>query len=363
MFLQVAQAAVIQPVSNPSNIVNFFNQGSAQWIPQMLFYANRLFLLLAGIEIAVLAARKIGEGGDAREAIWFFAVQVMVRGFFYGLLIEGPTWMFQIIDSFDQLGHKAASVAVQTPSGVMADALNISGRLLTQAFWKGVGFDTLTAVCYLLSAVAILIAFVIAAVNLAKFQIETFLTVRGAFIFLGFGGHSLTSPYAERYITMVIAAGVRLMILLLIIGFGHLFVVGWWTAMLDKSTYGAAGVKLAFQVAAEAWIYASICWGTPQMVAGILSGVPALSAQSTSGFIAPIVQSAMAGLTMLASGGTSVVSAAAGGAAGSAAGRVASLAARMAPSGAGGFGGGRSQPSAPLGGGPKQPTAPSPNEA
>jgi hypothetical protein len=90
-------------------------------------------------------------------------------------------------------------------------------------------------------------------------------------------------------------------------GFGHQFAVQWWKPAAQNAPYDDAGIMLGFQIAVEAMMFGVICWKAPEKIAGILSGSPALSAGSISSFVAPLVQSGIAGVTMIYSNITSAV--------------------------------------------------------
>jgi type IV secretion system protein TrbL len=189
----------------------------------------------------------------------------------------------------------------QEDSALSAVLIGIGERCKTVAFHPYTSYSTGVA------AILIILAYFIVCVHLMMALIEMWASLRAAFLFVGFSGSRWTEPYAERYITLLISTGLRLMILELFVGFGHQFAVQWWTPAAQNAPYDDAGIMLAFQIAVEAMLYGVICWKAPEKIAGILSGSPALSAGSISSFVAPLVQSSIAGVTMIYSSVTGAI--------------------------------------------------------
>jgi type IV secretion system protein TrbL len=182
-----------------------------------------------------------------------------------------------------------------------------ASTLLHNAYEAGDAFDLLTGAMFGLAALLIILAYFIVCVHFMMALIEMWTSLRAAFLFVGFSGSRWTEPYAERYITLLISTGLRLMILELFVGFGHQFAVQWWKPAVQNAPYDDAGIMLGFQAAVEAMLFGVICWKAPEKIAGILSGSPALSAGSITSFVAPLVQSGIAGATMIYSNITSAV--------------------------------------------------------
>lgn len=360
--IQVPPPPIDIPISNPSNIVNFFTQHAQTWVPTMILYAKVLFWALASIDLGVEVVVRSDSRPDLGQVMHILAQWVFHRGFFLGLLLNGPDWIMQIINSFVQLARQAADVKAVSPSQVLTDGWSIFSKLLAQASLRGALFDGVTSIGFLIAAAFIAIAFTICALHLIKFQVETVVAAFAGLIFLGFGGSRFSSTYTERYITLAIAAGVRYMVILLIIGLGHAFAIGVWMTMATAAPYSAAGIAKAWEVAAESCIFASLCWGTPTFVAGMLSGALTQSGHNLIGFVAPIAQAGIAGGTVVATAATGGVSGVATGGIG-AIGKAA-MAGLSGMGGAGSSGRNGSQPSPPRSSSSRsQPSAPNPSEA
>ncbi len=73
----------------------------------------------------------------------------------------------------------------------------------------------------------IVAAYVIIALHFVMAMVEAYVVVGAGYIFLGFGGSRWAVPYTEKYMGMVVSAGVRIMVLELIIGLGRTLYTQW----------------------------------------------------------------------------------------------------------------------------------------
>jgi type IV secretion system protein TrbL len=243
--------------------------------------------------------------------------------FWFNIVKLGLPFLIAIPMSFLQLGQMAGNSAAITPSGILADGFSTASRLLHNAYEAGNAFNLLTGGMFGLAAIFIILAYFIVCVHFMMALIEMWTSLRAAFLFVGFSGSRWTESYAERYISLLISTGLRLMILELFVGFGHQFAVQWWKPAAETAPFDDAGIILAFQIAVEAMLFGVICHSAPAKIAGILSGSPALSAGSITSFVQPLIQSGIAGATMIYSSVAGTVAQgarAAAGAMGSAAG-------------------------------------------
>src|SRR4029077_18509488 len=74
------------------------------------------------------------------------------------------------------------------------------------------------------------LAFLGLTVQLVVTLVESYLVVGAGFIFLGFGGSRWTAPYVERYISLAVSTGVKVMVLYLLLGAGLTLTNGWVAA-------------------------------------------------------------------------------------------------------------------------------------
>jgi type IV secretion system protein TrbL len=67
----------------------------------------------------------------------------------------------------------------------------------------------------------IFLAYVVITLTFIMATVESYVVMSAGLIFLGFGASRWTVPYTERYISLVVSTGVRLMVLYMIIGLGQ----------------------------------------------------------------------------------------------------------------------------------------------
>ncbi|MDQ6653364.1 MAG: hypothetical protein M3Y84_11535, partial [Acidobacteriota bacterium] len=94
--------------NNPSQILSAFQAARGSWIASVFTYARNLFGALAVIEFAWSAAVMVLEKADLQSWTSAFIRKIMWIGGFYMLLINGPTWIPFIIDSFTQIGQSSS---------------------------------------------------------------------------------------------------------------------------------------------------------------------------------------------------------------------------------------------------------------
>ena len=66
--------------------------------------------------------------------------------------------------------------------------------------------------------VMVFASYIIITLHYVVTKLEAIIVMSAGYIFLGFGGSRWTSPYFERYISLAISTGVRLMLIYLMLG-------------------------------------------------------------------------------------------------------------------------------------------------
>src|SRR3982751_5939216 len=286
-------------MEDPSRIVGFFEEGSRRWEPLLTREANWLFYTLAGIDCVWLFISKVGETHDLKDAWNHMMPRIVGLLFWFNLVRLGLPFLISIPMSFMQLGQRAGNSNAFTASSILADGFNVATALLHSAYESGGAFDLLTGALFGVAAIFIILGYALVAFHFMTALIELWTSLRAAFLFIGFSGSRWTEPYAERYITLLISTGLRLMILELFVGFGHQFTTQWWFPAAQNAPQDDVGVMRGFEVPCAAMLFGMICAKAPEKIAGILSGSPALSAGSITSFVSPLVQSGIAGVTMI----------------------------------------------------------------
>jgi P-type conjugative transfer protein TrbL len=371
------QAVSPPPVHVPSDILSMFSDASHVWQLTFKPIAQWLCLTLAVFDIAYTAP-KIGFHASVQTVLEHLTKQVLRIGLFLTLIVYGTDWMQTIIDSFVLIGMKASGIVFTgayavTPSNVYKSALDITGPLAKSAL--DVGFLKQLAIAPMVSVTCfiILAAYVLLTLAFIMYKVQTIISVSMAYIHLGFGGSSWTLPYAERYITMVISAGFRLMVFFIILSFNRYLVYHTWIPAVQHATGTTDPILVYMQIMGEVVLWTILCWLLPAITSHMLSGSLSLDAQHLIATIAPSVQAGIAATSVAANSaignGGGVVGTLMAGAS-----KASSAAAGAAQNGAGAGGGTQQasgspppQPAAPVGAGmgsrnghPPQPKPPKP---
>lgn len=318
-------AQTTSPQSAPSDLLSRYQAAAGNWGRIGYQYAVTLFGLLAAIEVAWMASILALEK-DSLES-WLAPVlkKIMTIGFFWMLLSGYHLWLPAIINSFTQIGQNAGGISGNlNPSDIMLLGLKISGNMLASAIPSGgvavggvvaslipgVG-QALTAAALvpalivLLGALMVFISYVVITIAFIMANVESYIALGAGVIFLGFGASRWTVPYVERYLSLVVSTGVRLMVLYMIIGLGQTLGAQWAT---DASSLPLtpAGCQSILGIAAGTLTFMAVAWSVPKMVASVLGGSLSAGAGDMLGPATAIGVGAMTAGAAVASGGAAV---------------------------------------------------------
>jgi type IV secretion system protein TrbL len=262
--------------TNPSQILSAFQAARASWVANIASYANALFGSLALMEFAWSAAVMALEKADLQSWTAALIRKIMWIGAFYMLLINGPTWIPFIIDSFTQIGQNSSGVLSISPSNVFAQGLAVAGALSNG--FSVAGFLTQPAVILALvfAAIIVVISYAMVTIQFLVAIVESYIVVAAGFIFLGFGGSRWTVPYAERYIGLAVSNGIKILVIYLLISVGTSLGDAWVAEAQGAST-SPSPEMVALDVMAAALMYMMLCWQIPKLFSAVLGGSPALS--------------------------------------------------------------------------------------
>src|ERR1022692_1297208 len=214
-------------ITDPGSIVAIYQGLMGQWVNAVTPYAFDLFYALAALDIAVFGWNLwMHYGCDIRQAILMTANKILILGAFLALLMNGQSWMSAIIDMFVTVG-KVASGSTLTPSAIVLQGFEIFGNLLGVGTLKGFLADMPTAIGLYIAAFCILLAFLAIAFQFVITQVQVFLAIGMGYFFLGFGGSRWATNYVEGYFAYSVAAGVKLMVLYMLVGAANPLVQSW----------------------------------------------------------------------------------------------------------------------------------------
>jgi type IV secretion system protein TrbL len=357
------------PQSGPSDLLDVYKNATTTWVSTSFGYANKLFGLLAVIDFTWAMIVLFLERHELEGWIAGFLKKLMTISFFYALLINQSTWFPAIINSFVQIGQQAGGVSgYLNPSTILWTGVQISGAILAASLPSASASSTvggivgvlvpgagaaltaaslIPALVALFCALLIFLAYVVITLTFIMATVESYVVMSAGLIFLGFGASRWTVPYTERYISLVVSTGVRLMVLYMIIGLGQTL-SNTWVQEASQIALSTAGLQSLFGLLASVIVFMALAWQVPKLASSILQGslqmgssdliAPAMSAAVTAGTIAAVAATGGAalagGAAALGAGGAAAGGAAAGG---SAAGGAAGAGGSFMPGAAGGM--------------------------
>jgi type IV secretion system protein TrbL len=339
------------PQSGPSDLLDVYKNATTTWVSTAFGYANKLFGLLAVIDFTWAMIVLFLERHELEGWIAGFLKKLMTISFFYALLINQSTWFPAIINSFVQIGQQAGGVSgYLNPSSILWTGVQISGAILAACLPSATAGATaggilgvivpgagaaltaaslIPALVALFCALLIFLAYVVITLTFIMATVESYVVMSAGLIFLGFGASRWTVPFTERYISLVVSTGVRLMVLYMIIGLGQTL-SNTWVQEASQIALSTAGLQSLFGLLASVIVFMALAWQVPKLASSVLQGslqmgssdliAPAMSAAVVAGTIGAVatagVGAVAGGVGLLGAGGA----AAAGGGAGAAGG-------------------------------------------
>jgi type IV secretion system protein TrbL len=268
-------------------------------------------LVAIDITLAGLFWALMGEDNVPAQLI----KKVLYVGFFALLLNNFKGLADIIFQSFAGLGLKASGASLTAadlmrPGFVASTGFTASKPLLEKA-GELIGITSfftnfVTIVVLMLAWLIVLLAFFVLSVQLFITIIEFKLTVLAGFVLVPFALFGHTAFLAERVLGNVISAGIKLMVLAIVVGIG---------ATLFGTLIRPTG-EITLTQAASTILAAIAVFGlavfVPAVAAGLISGAPQLGAGAAVATTAALGGTAVAG-GMLATGAARLTGSAAGG--------------------------------------------------
>lgn len=260
------------------NIAQSYKAASAGWTGTLLGFANNLFRLLAIIEFTWSCAVWALEKNEYQSFVAAIVKKFMWIGTFYMILLNGPTWIPAIIDSFTDAGIAASGSSGLSPSEVFTTGLDNAATMLEGIKNMSLLDDMGVIIVAGLSGLAIVIAFAIIAGQLLVALVESYIAISAGLLFLGFGGSRWTTDFVQKYIGYAMATGVKLFMLFLIIGIGNTQAQTWKAMLLTIGTPGVPAFNIILSVLGGSVLLAYLAMQIPAQAASMLAGSPSLTA-------------------------------------------------------------------------------------
>jgi type IV secretion system protein TrbL len=301
-----------------TEIYQQFEHMAPQWFGAIWPYAARLFWTLAGIEMSWTMAVLAMEKRDIQSYMAAVVRRVMWIGAFAAILKFGPQWMPSIIESFQMLGQLASGVPNLNPGNVLNRGMNLASELLVAADKTSLFTAAGAVMVLVLCAVIVFMCFLFICVQLLLTQVEALILLSAGIIFLGMGGSRWTAPYVERYVSIAISIGTKLMLLFLMVGVGMNLSAQWifWAKDVGKNV---GSIISAWSVLGGAVIFAVMIWRIPAFFSSLLSGTSGFNVGDVMSTSVNMVTGAIAAASMATSAAKTITGSTVGALTGSAA--------------------------------------------
>jgi type IV secretion system protein TrbL len=265
----LAQQSAQQPVLD--GIANQYRDASRLWRPRLIPVAQRLFMLLAGIEFAVSGAIWALRRDSLDDIAAKFLLKFTLVAFLLALITSFTYWIPPIINGFAAAGERAIGSGVTvSPSGIIDIGRETSLSVLRTLDLGVMLKNPAMAIFGALAALIIALAYVAIAAQLVLVLVESYVVLGGGVLFLGFAAFRGTAAFAENLIAYTFGVGIKIFLLYLIVGLGSQIARGWIPLIQSSTFFGPASPM--FQVVGGAIIFAVLTIRVPHVVAARLSG-------------------------------------------------------------------------------------------
>ena len=271
--------------SGINNLVNQFQTGTSGWMNTADHIALQIFGALAVLEFVWSGATLLLRKNDLPDIITGVLFKVLSLSFFYTLIIEAPTWIPDIIQSFWDIGGQISGTnTMQSPNSILQDGIQMGAQLIDATMQAVTGWhpaeSIVLAIAAGLAAILILVGMLILALQLIVTLIEAFIVVGAGAVLLGFMGSRWTSQWGEKYFGYAVSVGIKLMIVELITGLAF-NMTHVWSQQLATMQLGFSDilipVKDMFNIGVGSLILGALAIMVPSIASSMMNGSPSLS--------------------------------------------------------------------------------------
>ncbi|EHL31863.1 hypothetical protein LDG_6029 [Legionella drancourtii LLAP12] len=189
---------------------------------------------------------------------------LVVVGFFYWILDNGPAIATAIIDSMRKLAANASGIDTHiSPS----DIIDVGFDIVSKAIDNSSLWSPAATTVGLIVAGVILVVLALVSINMLIILITAWILTYGGIILLGFGGGRWTQDIAIQYYKTVLGIALQAFAMILIIGIGKSFVDQYYAAMAKDIL-----LKEMFVMLIVAILLLVLINKIPPVLAGIVSG-------------------------------------------------------------------------------------------
>jgi type IV secretion system protein TrbL len=245
------------------------------WLPRLVPIAQRLFVLLAGLEFAVSGAVWALRRESLDDVAAKFLLKFTLVAFLLALITSFQYWIPPLVDGFAVAGERAIGQSTTVSPSDVIDIGRENAMLILKTLHASVILqDPAMAVYAALSAFVLALAFMAVAAQLTLVMIESYIVLGAGVLFLGFSAFRGTASFAENLIAYALHVGVKIFFLYLIVGIGTQLAESWPALIQSSDFFGP--LSPLFQVVGGALIFALLSIAVPNTVASRLATRPSI---------------------------------------------------------------------------------------
>lgn len=271
-----------------------FFYASSGWAGTITDAASWLFWTLVVISMVwtfgMMALRKADIGEFFAEFVRF----TITTGFFWWLLINGPNFAMDIINSLRTLGSEASGLSrglnPSTPIDIAFDILAKAAK----SYSITSPIDNLSI---FLTTLAILACMAVVAANVLLTLVNAWVMAYSGIFVLGFGGARWTSDIAINYFRSVAGIALKLMTMTLLIGIAMSIIDGYHADLAE-----GAPIDELLVIFVVALVLVILVNSVPNVIAGLIPGGGAAASAGSSFGAGAIMGAGMAAAGMATGG-------------------------------------------------------------
>jgi type IV secretion system protein TrbL len=241
-----------------------FRDSTKEWEPIIQSLTMGLFWGLVTISFVWSSCQLLLKGGGLVDVIADLTTRVMTVGVAVWLITSAPDLGRVLIESFQEVGQRLAPDFVAfSPANVVEMGINIVLMTIKKSSFIDIGLSLMLFLC----AIIILICYVLIALEMTVLIVNSYVTVSGGIVMMGFLGSEWTKEHAINYFTAVLGVAVRMFVMQLILILGYGFIQKWTNKMTGASQ--DLDYLVLFSIAI---VFYGMIREIPSMAASLVSG-------------------------------------------------------------------------------------------
>ena len=278
--------ALFPTIKDPSIITNAFEQMTVNWLASIQIYLGALFAALAACDVTWFLVQLKIKGHGMESAIMAVTGKIVAIGFFYTLLLNGPIWMPEIINTFIGIGRVGSGLSSLGPSEILTSGMNIAGSLMAQGVEAAATADFVGAAAIFAAVCAVWISFTVMTLQFIIAQVDIYLAFSVGQVCLALGGSKWTVPYVERYFSYCVAAGIKMMAIYLLVGATQFMTITW---LADAKVMGGTddSALSGLILASAVFIMCFVVYHSAKFISSVLGGAPNMTGSDFMAFMMP----------------------------------------------------------------------------